>query len=85
MTSRHVYNCISPHHLYLPSIVIELEVLPSCEFKPAYAQPRKVKKYEGVYQVHESKVYPKDDTWFHMWHKAEKGNAEISKEVCVIM
>ena len=71
-----------PHtHTHNTCTVTDIDVLPLCDFKPAYAQKRRVKKYNGVYQVHESRVYPKDETWFHNWHKKNNGNPEISKEV----
>ena len=69
------------HRAHVQCSVTELDVLPPCEFRPAYAQKRRVKKYNGVYQVHESKIYPKDETWFHNWHKRDKGNPEIGKDV----
>ena len=62
--------------------VTDLDVLPLCKFKPLYALPRIVKQYQGVNQVHASKVYPKDDTWLHTRHKPDKCNNEINKNVC---
>ena len=65
-----------------PFIVTELDVLPSCEFKPGtYAQPRKVEKYAGVYEVYQSNIYPKEETWFHTKHIPDKVNTEINTEV----
>ena len=63
--------------------VTDLDVLPQCEFDAEYAHPRRVKAYSGVYQVKESKVYPKDDTWFKNWNAPDKGNAVIDRQVCV--
>ena len=57
-------------------IVTDLDVLPLCEFNPAYARPRTVNEYRGWKQVHESKVYPYDRTG-----SMNTGNAEISKKV----
>ncbi len=62
--------------------VSELDVLPQCEYKSLFAYPRRVKAYTGVNQVKGSYVYPKDDTWFNNWHKKDKGNSVIEKEVC---
>lgn len=47
-----------------------------------FAKPHRIKPYHGVYEVRESKVEPKDETWYKHWRKKDKGNIVIPKEVC---
>ena len=72
----HTYPCTPP------CAVTPLDVLPSCEYKSLYAKPHKIKPYQGVYEVRESYVEPKDDTWYKHWRKNDKGNPTIKPEVC---
>ena len=62
-------------------VVTDLNVLPTCEFSAVYAQPRVVKHYSGIYQVHASKVSPRDETWFKNWRRKDRGNPVISNVV----
>ena len=62
-------------------VVTDLKVLPDCEFRALYAQPRVVKTYAGYRQVHESRVYPKDDTTFKRSTRPDRGNTVILKQV----
>lgn len=57
--------------------------MPKCEYTSLYAKPHRIKPYHGVYEVHESKVEPRDDTWFKHWKKKDKGNPVIDKDVSV--
>lgn len=57
--------------------VTDLDVLPGCYFSADYAKPRVVKQYKGIYQIHESRVYPRDKTWFKKGDKSDKGNPVI--------
>lgn len=65
----------------MPCVVTDLDVLPACGFQASYAQPRNVKQYTGYKQVHQSKVFPKDKTWFSNGKKADKGNPVIDENV----
>ena len=76
--------CIFPSFSLLSHAVTDLKVLPECEFTAVYAQPRKVAHLKGFYQVHETNVYPKDESWFKHFKKADKGNTIIKKEVCTM-
>ena len=58
-----------------------LDVLPSCSFTSLHAYAREVKKYKGVWQVIESKVAPRDETWFKKGQKNDRGNPTIDKSV----
>ncbi|CAI8005119.1 N-acetyl-beta-glucosaminyl-glycoprotein 4-beta-N-acetylgalactosaminyltransferase 1 [Geodia barretti] len=61
--------------------ISELDVLENCEFTSQVAYPRILKKqYEGVYQIRESLVFPKDPTVFLHWRKKDKGNRFMSEE-----
>ena len=68
---------------YLPDVstVKDLPVLPSCEFTALYAMRRRIKGYSGIYQVFESRVEPKDETWFTNWKRKDIGNTVIDKKV----
>lgn len=71
--------------------ITKLDILPFCNFKASYTEPRTIKKYEGWKQVRESLVYPNDETWTgnmlrpeKTWWPQElryKGNGVISDKV----
>ncbi|KAL5467149.1 hypothetical protein EMCRGX_G031341 [Ephydatia muelleri] len=61
--------------------VTPLDVLPVCDFKAEYAFPRKIKKYNGVYQVFASSVYPADETWSKNYQRMGQGNSVVAKEI----
>ena len=50
--------------------------LKSCSYKPSYIIERNLSRYEGVNLVHDSSVYPSDNTYFHRayvpWSKGNK-------------
>ena len=55
----------SRDHFHKTPLVDEddLQILfPGCSYKPSYLVDFKVKRYEGVYLVHETAVYPDDQT-----------------------
>ena len=56
-------------------------MLPDCHFKADYAHPRKVSHMTGPRLVHQTRVYPKDSTWYHHFKKDDKGNIAIDKDV----
>ena len=56
-------------------------MLPRCEFKAAYAYPRKLRRYAGFHQVYESRVYPIDETWHRRWGREGRGNGVIDNKV----
>lgn len=74
----YIYNITT---LCLFRAVTDLDVLPTCEYTSLYAKPHKIKPYHGVYEVRESKVSLRDDTWYKHWKKKDKGNPLINKEV----
>ena len=43
---------------------IALKMYPSCDYNPSYRVNFKVARYEGVYLIHETAVYPDDGTHF---------------------
>ena len=72
--------------------VTKLDVLPFCNYKAAYSEPRTIEHYKGWRQVRESSVYPNDETWTSnmlrpakIWSWTEdlkhKGNGVISDKV----
>ncbi len=75
-----------PHYYYyyyyvMIHAVTDLQILPEYEFQPLYAQPRKIETMTGHKEVHETKVYPPDKTWFSNNHKEDTGNQHIAREV----
>jgi hypothetical protein len=61
--------------------ISELDILENCDFISQVAYPHKLRKqYEGIYQIRESLVFPKDPTVFLHWRKKDKGNRFMSEE-----
>eukprot|EP00112_Aurelia_sp_Birch-Aquarium-sp1_P010151 Seg2181.2 transcript_id=Seg2181.2/GoldUCD/mRNA.D3Y31 product="N-acetyl-beta-glucosaminyl-glycoprotein 4-beta-N-acetylgalactosaminyltransferase 1" protein_id=Seg2181.2/GoldUCD/D3Y31 len=52
-------------HFHLTPTIEESEIeglLPKCKYEPSYVVDFKVNRYEGVYLIHETAVYPDDKT-----------------------
>ena len=55
--------------------------LKSCSYKPSYIIERNLSRYEGVNLVHDSFVYPSDNTYFHRAHVPwSKGNKLVDNQ-----
>ena len=56
-------------------------ILKSCSYKPSYIIERNLSRYEGVNLVHDSLVYPNDNTYLHEANSAwSKGNKLVDNQ-----